>query len=292
MKKALDDALRPTPLTGRRSCKLLLFSLMPPLPPPPRRIARIKSRFISRALARIVCFTVFALTLALTAALINELLLKWAGHDVMASVSSIHERHAFTGGYEHVAYYTYVGPGDARHADHTRVSWDVWHRLTRPRVTFEGLPDDIHFPPDAPASLAVRAYELGPMRYSRAVEHAWGWALLVVPAVLAPAGLLLSFTLYLAAFVRPRRHRRLYTHGTPITGRITHKNRMRSRYGYLHGVRYTYTPRPAAPPIAGGMLVCEKDFEAAAPDQPVTILFDPVKPERSTIYEYGGFRCV
>ena len=117
--------------------------------------------------------------------------------------------------------------------------------------------------------------------------------MLVVSGVLLPAGMLLSFTLYLAAIVRPRQQRELYVSGTAVEGITTDKNRMTTKGGYVYILRYTFTPaKQGMTPYSTSMMLAREEFEAAQPGQAVTILYDPMKPKRSTIYEYGGYRFV
>lgn len=249
---------------------------------------------ILKALARLFLVAVILGTLFLSVALVHEVAFRWLGHEVAASAISIHERPGKAGGpYTHHARYRYGCAGGVERTDDSRISWTAFRRLSTPYITETGRPDDITIPPTAPVTLNVLAYAIGSLAYSRAVEHEWAFAFMLIPAIFAPTGALLSFTLYLAIILRPRQHKRLYTHGAAVAGVVTRKDTRTTKYGTIYWVHYSFTPASGAGTLAAIATVPgQEEYDAAIVGQTVTILHEPENPKRSTIYQYCGFRCV
>ncbi len=232
-------------------------------------------------------------TLFSVGAATNELALRWLGDDVTAAVSSIYERPDSVGGYNRIARYTYTLPGDSPRGGTSEMAWSEWHRLTMPLVTAAGRPEQVTFPSHAPAELVVRAYAIGPLAYSRAVEHDLGKLYLAVSALSVATFGFLAFAVYLTVRIRPRRRLRIVTHGVAVAGTVLSRRASHSKHGSQYYVRYTFVPAGAANSIITTTWVpSEVEHDAAIPGTAVTVLHDADKPKRSTIYEYSGFRCV
>lgn len=263
---------------------------MTPVPPPPRAILPTHPAPIGKAIARLFLLAVFAATAFLCFALVHELLFKVIGQPINASVSSIREERASSGSRRHTAHYTYTLPGQQQRNDTSRINWTAYRRMSMTAI-LAGQPDEhVTFAPDKAPTLAIRAYAIGPLHYSRANEHEWGFIFMLIPAIFAPLGLLLSFTLYLAIILRPRWRRDLYTHGKAIPGTITRKYITTSKYGYIHQVQFTFTPEGTSTAMYNSHIVGPREYEGILEGAPVTVLYDPIKPKRNTVYEYGGYR--
>ncbi len=260
------------------------------LPLPPRAVKPVRPRRVLKALGWLIFAATLATTFALAGMVLNELVLRWFGHSATASVSSIRERHSRLGDYEHVARYTYTSPGRAAREDESVISWGEYRWLKMPIVLSGRESDDIVFVREERPEMAVRAYAIGPLVYSRAVKHAWAKVILLIPGLLLATAALLSFSMYVAGVMRPRRHRRLYTHGVVVPGTVTGKPIYSSRYGCAYCVKYEFVPAGATAPRSGLNVVPKKDYDAAVAGQHVAVLHHPQKPKHSTAYEYGGFR--
>jgi hypothetical protein len=263
---------------------------MTSVPPPPRRIRAVRPRPVLRWAGWAFVAAVFGVTVLLALAVVHELAFSLVAREVTAEVASLRERPNRRGTYDRVACYTYALPGQPPRADRSLVSWDEFRRLSEPFILSGRSTDDMTFGPDARVSLAVRAYALGPIRYSRAVGHAWSGLFLIVPALFLGAFGLLSLALYRAAVVLPKRRRRLYTHGAAAPGTVAGGEQHHSVHGSSYAVLYDFTPAGAPQPIRGGTLIRAKEFNQIAPGQTVTVLYDPDKPSRNTAYEYGGYQ--
>lgn len=264
---------------------------MTPVPTPPRAILPTHPAPIGKAIARLFLLAVIAATLVLCIGLLHELLFKAIGRDTSATVSSTREMRTSTGAYKHLADVTYTLPNHAPRSHTLRINWTAHRRMSMPAILANQPDDDVTFTPDKAPTLPIRAYAIGPFAYARAIEHEWGFLFMLIPAIFAPLGLLLSFALYLAIILRPRWRRALYTSGTAVTGTIARKYITTSRYGYIHQVQYTFTPHGASTPIYNSQIVAgPKEYEAAVEGASVSVLYDPLKPRRNVIYEYGGYR--
>jgi hypothetical protein len=269
---------------------------MPPLPPPPRAARPTRPRPLLKAIARLILAAAVAATLFAAAALFNEAALKWLGHDATATVRSLHEHRNAFNTLDRVAHYTYTSPGRPARDDHSRVNWADFTRISMPFIKAGHRPDDMAFPPDARPPLAVRAYALGPLAYSRAAEHQWGMLVWLLPAIILPEAVFVSTVLYVVTVVRPRRQRRLYTDGLAVPGTITHKSTQSGKGGNVrytvYSLHYAFTPAGATTPVTGHVNVpTAAEHDAVAVGRPVTVLHHPTKPSRNTLYEYGGYRC-
>lgn len=256
----------------------------------PRAIAPTHPAPIGKAIARLFLLAVIAATLVLWFGLLHELLFKAISRDIGASVRSIREVETSSGPRKYFADVTYTLPNHAQRTDTLRINWTAHRRMSTPAILANQPDEHVTFTPDKSPTLPIRAYAIGPFAYARANEHEWGFLFMLIPAIFAPLGLLLSFALYLAIILRPRWRRALYTHGTPVPGTIIRKYISTTKYGYIHYLQYTFTPERASAPLYNAEMVGPKAYETAAEGAPVTVLYDPLKPKRNTMYEYGGYR--
>jgi len=251
-------------------------------------------------------FLIFTAEAVLLAGLIHEGVLRGLGHEVTGQLISIHERKDSDGSYSHVARYRYALPGGLAREDESLLSWSAWLRLRKPFITSAGSPNDIVFPTTAPSAEAAKgagelgvkspqtiqilAYALGPAIYSRAVEHEWGFMFWLIPAIFVPTLGLLCWALYLALVVRPRRVRWLYTDGPGVVGQIFEKRRWVTKYGVVRLVYYVFRPAGESADRVGQVMVAgEEELATATPGKQVLVLYDPARPKRNTVYEYGGY---
>jgi hypothetical protein len=261
------------------------------VPPPPRRIYRPLNLTILKGLGWLFFIVIIAATLVLILMLANEMALKFAGQDVTASVTSLHEHPNGGGTYDRIAKYTYTPvPGQPPRADSAPLNWGAFSELSKPFFTAEGRPTDMTFPPDRPGKLVLRAYALGPIAFARPVERENGFLFLLVPAIFVPLGLIFVLVLYYKVVVVSRRYRRLYTHGVAVPGVITDRRQHGDSDGVDWAIAYAFTPAGADGPIGGSMLVRSGDYARAVPGSEVTVLYDPTNPQKNTVCEYGGYR--
>jgi hypothetical protein len=259
------------------------------LPPPPRRIRPTHSKRGLRFIGRLLVLAVFLVTLAFTLALASELALRFLGNPTIADVASIHERPNGSS-YAHWARYTYTASGQPPHTDESRINYDAFRKLREPFLDAGTVSNEMIYPPKAPGKLAVYSYAFGPLIYSRAIEHEWGPTVLVISAIFAPACAFLLYALYLAIIIRPRRYRRIFSHGIEVPGTIVDTYEDQATDSYYYAIRFAYTPLGEDKPrICESPLPGPKEFKTATIGQQVTALYDPKNPRKAATYEYGGF---
>lgn len=263
---------------------------MPPVPTPPRAIIPTHPAPILKFIARLFLLAVIAATMVLCFGLLHELLFKAIGRDTSATVSSTREVTTSSGAGKYFADVTYTLPNHAQRTDTLRINWTAHRRMSTPAILANQPDEHVTFTPDKSPTLPIRAYAIGPFAYARANEHEWGFLFMLIPAIFAPLGLLLSFALYLVIILRPRWRRALYTQGIAVPGTICRKYISTTKYGYIHYLQYTFTPQGATAPLYNADIVRPKAYEAVSEGAPVTVLYNPLKPHRNTMYEYGGYR--
>ncbi len=261
-----------------------------------------------KALGRLLLICLTAATGILWLGLIHEGFLRTVGTLVQARLISIHEVQDSDGGYSHYAKYRYALRGIEQNAQ-SSISYTAWHRLREELFKLGGKHGDTSFfapipspesgagdadafgqAPESPPTIDVRAYTIGPVRYSRVVEHEWAMLYLLIPAIFAPLLACLTAVTYLATVVRPRRQRWLYTHGTAVTGMITNTRRMRVKHSELLYADFNFAPNSQRSLLQGTtMLAGEKELASAVVGKAVIVLYDPAKPRHCTVYEYGGY---
>ncbi|MEZ0265192.1 MAG: DUF3592 domain-containing protein, partial [Phycisphaerae bacterium] len=292
---------------GRGSITLWV---MVTVPPPPRVIRPTHPiPWPIKALGRLILIAVFAAEAVLVVGLAHEGVLRGLGYETQAKLISVHERKDEDGAYRYSARYVIERPGRGARTVESSISWGAFHRLSKPFIDAQGRPVDIVFPTTGPTAaevraagelgskgpqtLLVRGYDVGSFSYSRAVEHEWGFMFWLIPALFAPVVGLLCWALYLGMVVRPRRRRWLYTDGTAVPGTVTGGRVARVKGGTLYYVWYEFAPADGSGRRESKQMVAgPEEYAAALSGRPVTVLYDPGRPKRSVVYEYGGYAWV
>jgi hypothetical protein len=90
-------------------------------------------------------------------------------------------------------------------------------------------------------------------------------------------------------WIKPLRTRWLYKYGQTASGVVVGK-RTQSGKGTRYYVSYVFQQPLTGEQLKGEVEVPQvADYDGASIHQPVTVLFAPTKPKRSTIYEFGGY---
>ncbi|HYE17579.1 MAG TPA: DUF3592 domain-containing protein [Tepidisphaeraceae bacterium] len=280
------------------------------VPPPPRAIRPTHPiPKVIKVIGGVFFAAVCLAEVVLIVALVHEGVLRGLGYETRARLISLHERQSPDGSYTYPARYTIERPGHPARTDESALSFSAFHRLSKPFITVGGRPTDIVFPTTAPTAeevrtagelgakapqtLAVRGYDFGPISFNRPVEHESADLLVFVPLIFVPVGGLLCWALYLAGVVRPRRRRWLYTDGAAVPGTVTGGWTRRIKSSTMYHIGYQFTPAgESAPRAASHTVAGEAEYEQALSGKPVTVLYDPARPKRNVMYEYGGYAWV
>lgn len=267
---------------------------MTPLPPPPREVEALYPHVILKAILWIVFVAAIPATIFFVGVGLDGLLLQAFGRDVTARVISAEEHSdAVFGGHSRTATYAYTLPGGQERTGGSRIAWREWHRLSMPHVTPAGRPERIVFTADAPAEMTVRAYALGPLVNSRAQEDEWGRLYLPIGSLGAVVFASLVFALWLTLVTRPRRYKRLYTHGVAVPGQVTDRHsRHWHKIGMKYHVDYAFADGSGQRVVTRREAPSVTEYDAAVPGTLVTVLHEPGNPRYSVVYEYGGYRCI
>lgn len=265
------------------------------LPSPPREVETLYPHVILKAIIWIVFVAAIPAMIFSVGIALDGLFLRAFGRDVTARVISAEEQpDAIFGGYSRTVAYAYTLADGRERTSDSRITWREWHRLSMPHVTPAGRPERIVFTADAPAEMTVRVYTLGPLISSRAQEDEWGRLYLPIGTLFAAVFCFLLFALWLALVTRPRRYKRLYTHGVAVPGQVTDR---RSRYWHKIGMKY-YVDYAFTAGGSGQRVIAKREvpsvteYDAAVPGTLVTVLHEPDNPRYSVVYEYGGYRCI
>jgi hypothetical protein len=144
-----------------------------------------------------------------------------------------------------------------------------------------GNPGDAH--------LTVRYFSIGP--FERAALNTGGMLWSGAGLLFLWVGcwdLAIGVAVY-QLWIKPLRLRGLFKHGLAAPGRLLSK-RMQSGKSTSYYCSYTFDD-----PVTGSRIEAETQvwdsgvWERAAAGQPVTVLYAPDNPQRSTIYESGGY---
>ena len=225
--------------------------------------------------------------------LVNELILRTVGHEVEGDRGSVARApeplgHVRSRGRLHIhtaGRHDTNGSFPHRLGSQRRMS----RRSSRPR----GVRMTWCSPMGKSRSFVSRGYALGPIAYSRAVEHPWAAMMVLIPALFVATFGFLTVVMHRAIVVRPRRHRRLYTHGTAVAGVVTDRRFARTKYGTFYYINYSFTAADGSSPRSARDERAEhQGLRRRSAGAGRAVLHDPADPTRSTIYDYGGFRCV
>ena len=89
-------------------------------------------------------------------------------------------------------------------------------------------------------------------------------------------------------WIKPLRTRWLYKYGETASGVVVDK-RTQAGKGTRYYISYAFNQPFTGEQLKGEVEVQAADYERASINQPVTVLFAPTKPQRSTVYEFGGY---
>jgi hypothetical protein len=146
---------------------------------------------------------------------------------------------------------------------------------------------------DEPNSrVIVHYFSIEPLKHAKLRESGSLWAEMGFLALWAGFwNFVVSFAVY-QFWIKPLRRRRLYRHGEATSGTLIGK-RVKSGKSTTYYVTYTFRE-----PIRGEMIVAEMQvwdvgaWNCSGNGQPLIILYAPQNPNRSTVYEFGGYRVV
>ena len=199
----------------------------------------------------------------------------WAlvGTDIPGVVTDTEITHSSKGNTYHTLKYQYQIGGQTKSGS-GNVSATVYERF---QVR------DVPRPP-----VTVRYFALGPLEHAKLHESGRLWG--EVGMLLLWAAFwngILSVFLY-EVWIKPIRRRLLYRHGHPTDGTVLGK---RTKPGKTPRYYITYS---FLHPDTGDLRNAETevlvaDYDRAKINQPVTVLYAPGHPQRSTLYEFGGY---
>jgi len=140
------------------------------------------------------------------------------------------------------------------------------------------------------SNITVRYFGLGPLghgeRYDGNTEGRWALVGFMVLWAGFWNGIMSIF--WYVLWIKPLRYRWLYKHGVTTTGTVAGK-RTRSGKSTRYFISYTYRDPVSGQALNAEILVSGAAWNQATAGEPVTVLYAPDKPKRSTIYEYGGY---
>ena len=136
---------------------------------------------------------------------------------------------------------------------------------------------------DGKATVRVRYFGIDGAHYSLIVQGISWWKSIGGMLLMALFwNGILSIFLYIA-WIDPIRHRQLMRDGSVTTGTIVGRNISRGKT-----VRY-YAVVRFGEDIERHVSISEQDYEVATEGRPVTVIYDPRKPKRATVYEFSGY---
>ena len=137
-------------------------------------------------------------------------------------------------------------------------------------------------------NVTVRYFSLGPLKHARLHESGRRWS--SVGLTLLWVGFwnsILSVFVY-QLWIKPLRRRQLYKHGATTEGTVLSK-RTKTGKNSTYYISYTFADPTTGRPITAETEVLVTDYDRARINKPVTVLYAPNNPKRSTIYEFGGY---
>ena len=239
-----------------------------PLPPPPRKVrAMRRSSFVSGS-ARLLLVPLMLIGLALPLAIAVRLGVQLLGRPITATVDGLDR----------------VGnPRDQRLACFARLHYTLDGRLWEDRqpVTADELArlhvgDRVTGRAASFLGHALALTSAGDVNRTTAV-------LALVTVALDVAVALLAYGNWLV----PARTRRLLETGTAVAGEVLASMPFHGRGGYRVRVAYRF-PTPAGDE-GGDVTVNGRPSTATAVGRPVTVVYDPARPARSTVFEFSGY---
>jgi Protein of unknown function (DUF3592) len=210
----------------------------------------------------------------------------WAafGTDHVARVQRVWTTRTSKGGTSYHADYIYDLPGGQRRTKDAGISAASYERLNRAAAGGRAASA-------GDGTIRVRSIGAPPIFYDHVVESGGGGPWGVVGSIWL-FGLfwngVLSVFVHLA-YIGPWRVRRLYRSGTPVEGRVISKRVSRGK-STAYYVRYAYQTADGDN-FDREMTTSREHYEVASHGASVTVLYDPRKPRRSVVYEYGPHYC-
>jgi hypothetical protein len=245
------------------------------LPPPPRRVhGRLGG---SLWFTRIFIMPHMLVGLGVAGYLVFLLLWRLFGVDYPATVVDAKISHSSKHGDRYILHYRFEAGGETRLGSDT-VGWPVYQ-------TYQNTSPGQTNPP-----VMVHYLGLGPLHHAALREAGSPWAEIGFLSLWAVFwnGVLSIFVYQI--WVKPLRVRRLYQCGDFTAGKLLHK-RVRTGKSSTYYVSYRFND-----PFSGQVYESEiqvwkaDDWQQAVEGQPVTVLFAHNNPQRSTVYEFGGYR--
>jgi uncharacterized protein DUF3592 len=199
---------------------------------------------------------------------------------VPGRVVSLYERHGK--GTAYVVRYQY-SVGASRYSDEQSIPQELYDKLQL------ASPIRIHV-------AALGSWRLSEMDVSWHAYAVMRWVLWMIAAIWS----VIITTLIRKNWTGPRW---LVRHGEPVVGRIVSKtapsNETIKSFRVIsdrqktpeYFVSYEYQPS-FGPPLNSKMPVSRKQFDAIEPGSQVVVLYDPVKPQRTIIYDLCDFQAV
>ncbi len=234
-----------------------------PLPPPPRRVRRTPGSADGCRRAFVAPFVLVAL--ALLVAIPIRLGVQWAGHPVTATIDAL-ERHGGRNA-SYVARFHYTLDGRAW-VDGQQVTADEFNRL--------------HVGDAVDGRAAVFLGHPLVLTAAGSVGHMTG----LLAAVAVAFAVMVALLVY-GSWVVPARTRRLLETGTAVAGEVMAAMPFHGRRGY--GVRVAYRFATPDGDEGGNLTVPGPPTDATAVGRSVTVVYDPGRPSRSTVYELSGY---
>ena len=137
-------------------------------------------------------------------------------------------------------------------------------------------------------NITVRYFSLGPQEHAALHESQKRWSSVGMTLLwVAFWDSVLSVFLY-QLWIKPLRRRQLYKHGATTDGTVLNK-RAKTGKNSTYYISYTFADPTTGQLITAETEVLVADYDRARISKPVTVLYAPANPKRSTIYEFGGY---
>jgi hypothetical protein len=239
-----------------------------PLPPPPRGVRAVRrSAFVSGS-ARLLLVPFVLIGLAMPLAIAVRMGVQLMGRPITATVDGLDR----------------VGnPRDGRPSCFARLHYTLDDRLWEDRqpVTADELAR-LHVGDRVTGRAATFLGHALALTSAGNVNRTTGVLALVTVALDAAIALLVY-----GNWLVPARTRRLLETGTAVAGEVMAAMPFHARGGYRVRVAYRF-PTPAGDE-GGDVTVNGPPGAATAVGRPVTVVYDPARPTRSTVYEFSGY---
>jgi hypothetical protein len=246
------------------------------LPPPPRKV---HGGFgCGLWFGRLFIMPHMCVGVAMAGRLILTVLAAVYGKNLVAKVTDTHTSRGSKGGTTYHVAYTYSVEG-REYSDTDTVRAGTYEALRNPKI-LEGRA----------ATVRVRYLGSGPLHFHVLTQDgsAWGAVGFLLFFVLFWNGLLSVFVYVL--WVAPIRQRSLIRNGEVTAGTIV-SSRVHRGKGTTYYATFRFRDPERGEEITQEMQVPgEAQHSALKPGFEVTVLYDPSKPKRATVYEFCGYK--